>query len=235
MVLPIPLAVRTWLARLCVRSDIAGTEPRSIFWRPKNFFLQGRTCDSIGGALIDTQQNRFSAAPVLGLEAIPQPQWFALQTKPRYEKKIQSTLCGEGVDTFLPLSRQVHRWSDRRMTVYVPLFPCYVFVRILPTPRVRLLVLRTSGVISFVGLHRQGVAIPEDQIEHLRRLIDHNVSVDPHAFLRVGQRVRIRGGCLEGLEGLLVASDGDRRLVISVEAIEKSLAISVKGYEIEPV
>jgi transcription antitermination factor NusG len=158
-----------------------------------------------------------------------------VQARPRFEKKIHSALISEGIDVFLPLMREVHRWSDRRMTVDLPLFPGYLFVHIIPLPGNRLPVLRTSGVISFVGIRQQGTAIPDDQIEHLRRLIEHRINVGPHAFLRVGQRVRIRGGCLEGLEGLLVASEGDRRLIVSVEAIEKSVAISVKGYEVEPV
>ena len=185
--------------------------------------------------MIETQQSTGTANSMAAWKEIPQPQWFAVQTKPRYEKKIHSTLASAGIDTFLPLTREVHRWSDRRMTVEVPLFPGYLFVHIIPLPGNRLPVLRTSGVISFVGIRQQGTAIPDDQIEHLRKLIENRIGVGPHTFLRVGQRVRIRGGCLEGLEGLLVANEGDRRLIISVEAIQKSVAFSVKGYEIEPV
>ena len=185
--------------------------------------------------MIETQQSTGTANHMVAWNEIPQPQWFAVQTKPRYEKKIHMTLKRAGIDTFLPLTREVHRWSDRRMTVDLPLFPGYLFVHIIPLPVNRLPVLRTSGVISFVGIRQQGTAIPDDQVEHLRTLIDKRISVGPHPFLRVGQRVRIRGGCLEGLEGLLVASERDRRLIISVEAIEKSVAISVKGYEVEPV
>jgi transcription antitermination factor NusG len=172
----------------------------------------------------------------LSLDAVgPACCWYAVQTHPRYEKKILLTLTDAGATAFLPLVNQVHRWSDRRMLVQVPLFPCYVFVRIIPLPLNRIAVLRTSGVISFVGSRGQGSPIPDRQIEDLRTLASRNVPTDPYPFLKVGQRVRIRGGCLEGIEGILVVRDEDRKVVVSVDTIQKSLAISVKGYDIEAV
>src|SRR5438105_206601 len=124
------------------------------------------------------------------------PYWFAVQTRPRHEKKVYTKLVNEGITSFLPVVKQVRRWSDRRMEVEFPLFSCYVFVRIVPLAGKRVSVLRTSGVISFVGIQGQGIPIPDSQIEDLRSLVTHNVPMDPYPFLKVGQKVRIRGGCM---------------------------------------
>jgi len=162
-------------------------------------------------------------------------QWFAVHTRSRHEKKVHEALKNEGVTTFLPLVSKVSKWSDRRVTVQFPLFPCYVFVRISAAPAERVSVLRTWGVLSFVGVQGRGIPIPDGQIEELQTLAENNVPVDPYPYLKVGQRVRVRGGCLDGIEGILAERDGERKVVISVDAIEKSLAIHIKGYEIEPV
>ena len=168
-------------------------------------------------------------------DAVDERLWFAVLTRSRHEKKVDAALSGEGITTLLPLVTEVHRWSDRRQTVQLPLFPCYIFVRIAPIPAARLSVLRTLGVISFVGVHGQGTPIPDQQIDDLRTLLTNKIALDPHPYLKVGQRVRVRGGCLDGIEGVLVAKAGEDKVVISIDTIQKSLAISVKGYEIEPL
>ncbi len=161
--------------------------------------------------------------------------WFAVLTRSRHEKKVDAALTGESITTFLPLVTEVHRWSDRRQTVQMPLFPCYLFVRIPSVPAARLSVLRSHGVISFVGVHGQGTPIPDHQIDDLRTVLTRKIALDPYPYLKVGQRVRVRGGCLDGIEGVLVAKAGEHKVVLSIDTIQKSLGISVKGYEIEPL
>ena len=156
-------------------------------------------------------------------------QWYAIQTRPRHEKSAAAELEQKGIATFLPLVTQIHRWSDRRKKVELPLFPRYAFVNIEPTPANRVSVLRTIGVLSFVGSHNQGAPIPEGQIQGIRSLLANRIPFSPHFFLKVGQRVRIRGGCLEGMEGILIRHNGDQRLVLSVDMIQRSLAISIEG------
>ena len=109
----------------------------------------------------------------------------------------------QGVITFLPLTEQLRQWSDRRKLVELPLFPGYTFVRLAYGPEERLRVLRTEGVVSFVGANGQGVSIPEKQIEGIQAVLAGGVSFQSHPFLKVGQRVRIRGGSLDGTEGIL--------------------------------
>jgi transcription antitermination factor NusG len=118
--------------------------------------------------------------------------------------------------------------------VELPLFPCYAFARIDPSPEARLKVLRIGGVLGLVGDAGLGTPIPESQIEAVRTLLVHKVPFDPYVFLKIGQRVRVRGGSLDGLEGILVRRNGTRRLVISVETLDRSLSINVEGLEVEP-
>jgi len=181
-----------------------------------------------------------SAGQILAYDPIPaaaleQAQWYAIQTRPKHEKKVVAELDQKAITTYLPLVEQVHRWSDRFKIVQVPLFSGYVFVNALISPAVRVSVLRVWGVLGFVGPQKQAMPIPACQIEDVRRLLASNVPFVWHSLPRVGQRVRVYGGCLDGVEGVLVGRQGDRRLVISVEAIERSLSINVEGYKVVPI
>lgn len=159
--------------------------------------------------------------------------WYAIQTRARHEKIIAHRLQEEGVTTFLPTMTEMHRWSDRKKLVETPLFNCYVFVRLFPAPEQRLRVLRMDGVFSFVGVHGEGTPIPNEQIEAVRTLVSQQVPWCVHPFLKIGQRVQIRSGALSGVEGILVARNGDSTLVVSVDAIQRSLAIRIEGYDVE--
>ena len=160
--------------------------------------------------------------------------WYAVHTWPRHEKKIDACLRNEGVVSYLPLVNQLHRWSDRRKLVDLPLFPCYMFVHIVPTPEKRVGVLKAPGVIGFVGKHGEGTPIPDNEVEQVRTVLSEKIPLSPYPFLNVGQRVRIRGGSLDGVEGIWLGQSNGR-LIISVELVQQSLAISVEGYDVEPV
>ncbi|HYA64567.1 MAG TPA: UpxY family transcription antiterminator [Candidatus Sulfotelmatobacter sp.] len=161
--------------------------------------------------------------------------WYAIRTRSRHEKVVERNLQGQGIEVFYPVIAQIHRWSDRRKLVESPLFAGYAFVRIAPSPKQRVQVLRSYGVVEFVGGHGQGTPIPPEEMEAVHAVVASNTPFTKHDFLKVGQRVRVRGGSLDGVEGILVAQDGGRKLVISVDAIQRSLSISMEGYEVEPV
>ena len=161
--------------------------------------------------------------------------WYAIHTRPRNEKWIAQQLQEKRVFTFLPLLQQIHQWSDRRSMVEVPMFSCYVFVRIPQTTAERLKVLRTPGVLAFVGSERQGTTIPDEQIESLQTAIREKIPCAAHPFISVGQRVRIRGGSLDGTQGILVRQGSEQSVVVSVELLQRSVAIRVEGYDIELV
>jgi transcription antitermination factor NusG len=163
------------------------------------------------------------------------PNWYAVQTRPRHEKKADAKLRHKGVLTFLPLMTEIHRWSDRKTRIELPLFPGYTFVRIAWTALQRLSVLQTAGVLRLVGNGCEGVPIEEKQIDNIRSLLTARTPLLPYPFLKTGQRVRIRGGCLEGIEGILLSHSSGSRLIVSIEAIQRSLAVRLEGYRVEPV
>jgi transcription antitermination factor NusG len=167
--------------------------------------------------------------------AADEPAWFAVQTRPRHEKKVSAELREKCVSAFLPLVSATRQWSDRRRVVEMPLFPHYVFVRIAQTLNNRVSVLRTNGVTNFVGARGIGIPIPDDQIERVQTVVAQGVPVAPHVFLNIGKRIRIQGGVLDGLQGILTAVNGDQTLVVSVELIQRSLAIRIAGYKVEPI
>jgi transcription antitermination factor NusG len=153
----------------------------------------------------------------------------------RHEKRVAAQLEEKRVCTFLPLLRQIRMWTDRRRPVEVPMFSCYSFVRIAQTTEERLKVLQTPGVLGFVGSERQGTPIPEEQIESLRTAINERIPCFPYPFVSAGRRVRILGGSLDGIEGILVRRGKDQSLIVSVELLQRSVSIRVEGYDIELV
>jgi transcription antitermination factor NusG len=171
-----------------------------------------------------------------GLGAIPaclQPQWYAIRTRSRHEKMVSEQLEQQGIETFLPLVKRTHKWSDRMKEVELPLFSGYNFVRLVLASPERVRVLQAHGVAGFVGINGAGIAIPESQIQDIRTLLACNIPFEEHPFLKVGQRVRIKGGCLDGVEGVLSAHNGDESLMISLEPIQRSLSIRIQGYAVE--
>ena len=166
---------------------------------------------------------------------VDQAQWYAIRTRSRHEKMVADQLGRHGIENFLPLVKRTRQWSDRAKEVELPLFSGYTFVRVVLSSPDRLRVLQTHGVAGFVGVNCGGTAIPENQIQDIRTLLASKVPFEEHGFLRVGQRVRIRGGALDGVEGILSARNDDRSLVISLEPIQRSLSVRIQGYAVEPI
>jgi transcriptional antiterminator NusG len=164
-----------------------------------------------------------------------QPRWYAIRTRSRHEKMVAEQLQRQAIENFLPLVKRTRKWSDRTKEVELPLFSGYNFVRVALTSPDRLRVLQTHGVAGFVGVNGCGTAIPDNQIQDIRTLLASKVPFEEQPFLRVGQRVRIRGGSLDGVEGILSAQNEDRSLVISLEPIQRSLCVRIQGYAVEPV
>lgn len=177
-----------------------------------------------------------SSLQVTRAVTVPQTEhsfWYAVHTRSRHEKRIAADLVQKGITTFLPLVTESRQWSDRRMKVELPLFSCYVFVNITPSPDLQVAVLHTMGILGFVGGNRHPISIPWRQIEDIQTILSRKVPCAAHPFVEVGQRVRIRGGALDGVEGVLTRFSGSDRLVISVQTIQRSLSITVEGYDIE--
>jgi transcription antitermination factor NusG len=161
--------------------------------------------------------------------------WYAVVSRSRQEKLAVAALANTGITVFLPVVSEMHSWSDRRKRVEVPLFPGYVFVQIPKSPEARLGVLKSSGVVQFVGNRHGPVSITDKEISDVRTVLAQKCGCSPHPFLQLGQRVRIRGGALDGVEGVLVGRDSDSKLVITIELIQRSLAVSVYNIDVEPI
>jgi transcription antitermination factor NusG len=181
--------------------------------------------------LAQAQQTLRQAADTAGTDLA----WYALRTRPRHEKRVYSELQRKSIHSFLPLLSENHSWSDRRQTIQVPLFPGYVFTRIQNDLPHRITVLRTEGTVSFLGCRGMGTPIPEEQIHAIQSILEARIAFGPYAFLNVGQKVRIVGGSLDGIQGVISKKNGEASLVISVELIQRSIAISIAGYRVELV
>lgn len=161
--------------------------------------------------------------------------WYAVHTRSRHERAVAAQLKLKQITAYLPLFKEIHLWSDRKKWVEQPLFPGYVFVRIPNSDESRVRVLKTLGVAGFVGVQGSGIPIPDKQIEDVQTLLASDIAFGEFPFLRLGQRVRIRGGCLDGVEGVLTAKNSDRSVVVSVDLIQRSLAIRVSGFDLEVI
>lgn len=140
-----------------------------------------------------------------------------------------------GIVRYFPTITETHAWSDRRKKVELPLFPGYVFVQIIASNERRVQVLHIPGVVRLVGSEPGGTPIPDDQIQSVRTLVARNLPWTSYPFLNAGQRVRVRGGALDGIEGIFVKRSGVGTLVISVDAIQRSLSVTVQGYALEAI
>lgn len=176
-----------------------------------------------------------SYSPVGCCPILEQPRWYAIRTRSRHEKLVARQLEFQGIQSFLPVVNKIHQWSDRRKEVQEPLFSGYAFVHLDHSSSDRGRVLRTQGVVNFVGVQGIGIPIPDQEIENINTLLGSQVSYQERPFLHVGQRVRVCGGALDGLEGILTAENNDRSVVISVELIQRSLSVRVAGYDVKPL
>jgi transcription antitermination factor NusG len=156
--------------------------------------------------------------------------WYVLCTMARHEKQVAAQLSGRGIDCFLPLYEEVHRWKDRRKTVSLPLFPGYVFVRIPLMERLRVQVL--PSVLRLVGFGGPPVALDDREVEWLRNGLSA-LHAEPHPFLKVGQTVRVKNGPLAGAEGILSRYRDRFRVVLSMDLIQQSVAVEMDLCDLE--
>jgi transcription antitermination factor NusG len=160
------------------------------------------------------------------------PRWYAVFTMSRHEKQIAWHLGQREIESFLPLYKTKHRWKNR-CTVHMelPLFPSYIFVRIDPQERLR--VLRVPSVVSIVSVGREPLPVPDHYISGLRNGLLTN-GIVPHPGLEVGDRVRITAGAMADMVGVLDRQKSGFRVVLRLEMIGRSVAVEVDLADIEP-
>ncbi len=162
--------------------------------------------------------------------------WYALYTRPRSEKRVFEMLTEKGIVSFLPLIEKVRQWKDRKKRVKLPLFTSYVFVQIDLFDRYK--VLQTDGVIRMVSFGGVPAAIPDWQIDQLRRVIEHPDTLQLENYLREGDLVEVTSGPFSGIKGRLREIRGETRVVINIDGIFQSASFVVAKNlvkKIEPV
>ncbi|MGA9389339.1 MAG: UpxY family transcription antiterminator [Candidatus Sulfotelmatobacter sp.] len=159
--------------------------------------------------------------------------WYAVYTRHQHEKNVARALVGKGFEAFLPLYTAVHRWKDRDKQLSLPLFPCYVFLRS-PLDRWQP-ILTIPGVHSVLGFGGKRSMIPDSEVEAIRRMVASPLLAEPHPFLTCGDRVQLRAGPLQGLEGILLRKRSVWKLVVSVEMLQRSVAVEVDASMVERV
>jgi transcription antitermination factor NusG len=162
-------------------------------------------------------------------------QWFAVQTRYRYEQRIANDLSAKGLENYLPTMREVHEWQDRKKLVEVPAFGGYLFVRFEATQQNRVRVLETAGVVRLVGNQGQLEAVPDSEIEALRLSLTSGARCTRYPCLAVGTLLRIERGPLSGLEGRLVCVANALRLVICIASVGQAIAVEVDRDDVSPI
>ena len=160
------------------------------------------------------------------------PSWYALHVRSRHEKRVAERLSSLSLQTFLPLHRSRHTWKNGvHADVDLPLFPCYLFAKASIYDRLRLL--QHPGVLGFAASSAQPTVIPEEEIARLKAATE-SLRAEPHPYLNSGDAVRIVAGPLTGMRGILTRRKHEYRVVLSVEAIMRSIVVEVGEFDIEP-
>lgn len=157
--------------------------------------------------------------------------WYAAYTSANHEKRVAEQLTRRSVEHFLALYQTVRRWKDRRVKLELPLFPGYVFVRIALNDRLQ--VLQVPGVAKLVGFRGTPTALPTEEIDALRTSLAGGVRAEPHPYLVAGRRVRVRSGSFAGMTGILVKRKNRVRFVVSLELIQRSIAVEMDESDLE--
>lgn len=162
-----------------------------------------------------------------------EPLWYAGYTCARHEKKIAEQLSQRSIEHFLPLYETIHRWRNGRHRVQLPLFPGYIFVRIPFAERLR--VLQVPGFVGLVSFSNVPLPLDDAEIACMRDALSSGLLAQPHPYLKVGSRVEIISGPLEGMHGILLREHGVCRVVLSVDLIMRSIVVEVNASDIAPL
>jgi transcription antitermination factor NusG len=152
--------------------------------------------------------------------------WYALYLRSRFEKKTFYALQKKGIETYLPLIKEVHIWSDRKKKVEEPLFKGYIFVK--TDLHDKEIILKTDGVIRFVGIKNKPSAIQDDQINCIKIVLHSSNVVQRESYPSIGEQVEVVAGSLRGIRGIVSEARGKTKLVILVDTISQAFSIEVQ-------
>jgi transcriptional antiterminator RfaH len=154
--------------------------------------------------------------------------WYAVYSRSRAEKKVAALLVRNGIEVYLPLQKTIRQWSDRRKLVQVPLFRSYVFVHV--KAKEFFYVLNTPGVVRFVTIGHEKIAVPDFQIDAIRAYLGE-ISIDePLGYFEKGSEVVVAYGALKGLRGILKSDKNQKKLVVQIEAIYQNITLTLPAH-----
>lgn len=153
--------------------------------------------------------------------------WYAIRVKSNFERVTAQALRARGHEEFLPL------YVKRRSSAEVPLFPGYIFGRFDVDRRAS--VLTAPGVVHIVGFGRAPAEVDEAEIAALQAAVNSGLPIEPCAFLRIGQRVMIEAGPLRGVEGIVIGTRNECRLVLSVTLLQRSVSIEIDQSQVKSI
>jgi transcription antitermination factor NusG len=165
-----------------------------------------------------------------------QTYWYCLHTRSRHEEVVFQRLEEKRIQAFLPRLEVWSRRKDRKKKIQKALFPGYLFVHELLDPYHRLEILKIPGVVRILGNEEGPAPVPDSQIESIQTILNGKSAVTPFPYLKEGQLVRVVYGPLKGSEGfLLKIKEGKEKLIISVDILQRSVAVEIDGASVEPV
>ena len=160
-----------------------------------------------------------------------QPKWYVLFVRSNQEKRVSQHLQSRAIEHFLPVFESVRQWKDRKVKLQCPLFPGYVFVKLPLTERLKALVV--PNVLSLVGSTNVPSVMSDEEIQWIRRGLEHG-RAEPHPYLRVGTRVVVKAGAMAGLEGILLRTQNNTRVLVGLDSISRAFAVEVDCNWLEP-
>lgn len=158
-------------------------------------------------------------------------QWYAIYTRPSHEKRVVEHFALRAIECYLPSYRTTRRWKNRcKVELELPLFPGYVFARFPWCQHAR--VVEVPSVVSIVGNGREPLPLQHSEIASLRSGLNLR-KAEPHPYLNIGERARIKAGPLAGFEGIVVRNTNGLRVVLTLQQIMKSVAVEVEECDLE--
>lgn len=164
--------------------------------------------------------------------------WYAVHTKSRHEYKANTGLSQKSLKTFLPEMEVWSKRKDRKKKISVPLFPGYLFVEASLDNETKLAILKTYGVVRILGKkeNAEPLPVPEEKIIAIQRIMEKKVEMFSMQYPKAGEPARILDGPFAGIEGTVVKSDLEKELfVISIELLQRSVAIKLDGFQISKI
>jgi len=160
-------------------------------------------------------------------------QWFALYTKARAEKKVHEDLQQKGVEVYLPMRKELRQWSDRKKWVEIPVINSYIFVHIQMEDYRR--VFESRGVVSYVSHKGKAVAIPDREIEAMRRTVESNLTFNVEtSAIKKGQTITIASGPLKGITGEVLEVQGAKKFFLRISHIGYTLVVNLDDGDEKP-